>query len=258
LSCQLSRAQEEQCIADEDSDDRAQKVPRDTILNLGVRPLSPPAFPSMGKIILLTLSKTDGQLKPRRGYVITPTPFPTLIADFPLAEEDELLDSLSDSSTNLGWSSEQSEYPAPLMELLINLSGAYSHHRSNPLPEGVFDPNQFCTTTSKRLSRLPFEEGYFDGTGSCFKMSGDYGTTYFQPPFEFNPDYHLFLPEGQVPSPYIEAAIFHVSILYLALKRYLEQTCDQDGLPRSEMLMRYPPSIYVRRTAAYELHVLRL
>ena len=73
LSHQLSQAQEEQRIANEDSSDCIRKVLGETVLDLGVRPLPLPAFPSMGKILLLTSSKMDGQLKPRRGYVITPT-----------------------------------------------------------------------------------------------------------------------------------------------------------------------------------------
>jgi len=215
------------------------------VLDLGVKPLPPPAFPSMGKILIFALSKMDGQLKPRRGYIVTPTPSPTFIADFPLAKEDKLLESLSDSSPKSGWSSEQLEYPAPLTEPLIDSSGAYSHHRSNPLPEGVFDPNQFCTTTSKRFSQLPFREGYFNDTSNCFKMSRDYSTTYFQSPFEFNPDYHPSPLKGQVLSPYIKPAIFHVSTLYLSFERYLEQACNQDGSLQSETLHNALPSLYL-------------
>ena len=110
-----------------------------------------------------------------------------------------------------------------------------------------FDPGLFRTQTVARLGPIPFTDGYFDGTAS-FSMSGNYHTTCFQPPNEYNASYHPSPFTGTYPKNYIEAAMHYATQFCDNLTQYVKEMMnDTETTKDSELLLRYPPSIYFSR-----------
>jgi len=184
-------------------------------------------------------------------YVPTPPSLEIITIDIPLDYDEETLGSGSDWTS---WSLEKSEYPLPHCNPAdhANVIGHWSGYN---LPHTTdFNPNKFNTHMQQRLGNLPFSGGYFDGTESPNVM-GNYMTTHFQLPLEYNGDYHSTAPEGHILTPYLESAIYYVGTLYKSLKDYREDQCNEDGALRSNLIACYLPSIYFGRTPAYKLHV---
>jgi hypothetical protein len=254
LGCKIAHIEEAKHLEAEDALCHKHRHSESINMRLLVEPL-PDAIPDplpQGDIILPAQEKENGMVPLLRLCIPTPPSSSISSTD----DEDTEIDIHSDTSCSSHSISPASEYPPLHCD-----PGAYALEMGcgepyNFKPTENFDPSEFRIKSCTRFRDLPFTDGYFNGTDSSSK-TGNYHTTCFPPPFEYNLDYQPCSPNSYYADPYLDAAQFYTANLIKELHTYQEELCDRDGKSCSEILMCYPPSIYYGRTAAYELHVYR-
>jgi hypothetical protein len=252
LICKIAHIEEAKHLEAED-DLHCKNGHRKSInMQLLVEPL-PDTIPdplSQGDILLPALEKVNRMaLLPR---LCVPTPSSSSISS--TDDEDAEINIHSDTSYSSRSISLVLEYPPPHCDPGVYALEMDCGEVYNFKPTNNFDPSEFRIQTCIHLGGLPFTDGYFNGT-EAFSKTGNYHTTCFPPPFEYNSDYRLCPPNGYYTGPYLDTAQFYTTNLMKKLCTYQEELCDRDGNSRSEILTCYPPSIYYGCTTSYKLHI---